>query len=257
LLKQTVLGSIHALVDVLAIVNPVAFGRGGRIKRLATELAAASGLAPNWELEAAALLSQVGYVSLPIELVDKAVRGEPLNAAEELLLSEVPRVTQCLLARIPRLENVAAIVAYAARPQIAKIPASADVAANAAVLMNVLEFDALTSRGESAQTAIATLRARWGANSAPLLAHLGALHNTADSGTQLREIRVCDVVPGMILMDDLRTELGTLLVSSGYEVSQSFVDRMRNYAPGLLAERVRVRTRTASAPTVKPAESAG
>jgi CheY-like chemotaxis protein len=250
LLKQTVLGSIRALVDVLAIVNPVAFGRGGRIKRLATELAAASGLAPNWELEAAALLSQVGYVSLPIELVDKAVRGEPLNAAEELLLSEVPRVTQGLLARIPRLENVAAIVAYAARPQIAKIPASADVAANAAVLMNVLEFDALTSRGESAQTAIATLRVRWGANNAPLLAHLAALHNTADSGTQLREIRVCDVVPGMILMDDLRTDLGTLLVSSGYEVSQSFVDRMRNFAPGLLAERVRVRiSRTASATT--------
>jgi len=116
--------------------------------------------------------------------------------------------------------------------------------------MNVLEFDALTSRGESAQTAIATLRARWGANNAPLLAHLAALHNTADSGTQLREIRVCDVVPGMILMDDLRTDLGTLLVSSGYEVSQSFVDRMRNFGPGLLAERVRVRiSRTASATT--------
>jgi hypothetical protein len=42
-------------------------------------------------------------------------------------------------------------------------------------------------------------------------------------------------------MDDLRTDLGTLLVSSGYEVSQSFVDRMRNFGPGLLEERVRVR----------------
>ena len=251
LLQQTVLGSIQALVDVLAIVNPIAFGRGGRIKRVTTQLAAASGLAPSWELEAAALLSQIGYVSLPMELVERAVGGEPLNADEELLLSEVPKVTERLLGRIPRLENVAAIVAHATRPQIAKIPASVEVAASAAVLMSVLEFDALTSTGESAETAIATLRARLGAKHAPLIAHLAALQNTVDSGTQLREIRLRDVVPGMILMDDLRTDLGTLLVSSGYEVSQSFVDRMRNFGPGLLEERVRVRI-SRTAPT-KPA----
>jgi len=256
LLQQTVLGSIRALVDVLAIVNPIAFGRGGRIKCLATELAAASGLAPSWELEAAALLSQVGYVSLPIELVEKAVSGEPLNADEKLLLSEVPKVTQRLLARIPRLENVAAILAYAAHPQIATVPAAAEVAANAAVLKNVLEFDALTSRGESAQTALDTLRSRSDAKNGPLLALLAALQNTVDSESHLREIRLSDVVPGMILIDDLRTDLGTLLVSSGYEVSQSFVDRMRNFGHRLLAERVRVRiSRTAPASTPRGFQS--
>jgi CheY-like chemotaxis protein len=240
LLQQTVLGSIRALVDVLAIVNPIAFGRGGRIRRLATELAAASGLPPSWELEAAALLSQVGYVSLPIELVEKAVGGAPLNADEALLLSEVPRVTQGLLARIPRLDDVAAIVDHALRPQPAKTPASGRIAGYAAVLMIALELDALTSRGEDPATAIATLRARSGAKSTRLLAHLAALQDTADSQTQVREIRLCDVVPGLILMDDLRTDLGTLLVSKGYEVTQSFIDRMRNFGPGLLAERVRV-----------------
>jgi CheY-like chemotaxis protein len=240
LLQQTVLGSIRALVDVLAIVNPIAFGRGGRIRRLATELAAASGLPPSWELEAAALLSQVGYVSLPIELVEKAVGGAPLNADEALLLSEVPRVTQGLLARIPRLDDVAAIVDHALRPQPAKTAASVRIAENAAVLMIALEFDALMSRGEDPATAIATLRARSGAKSTQLLAHLAVLHNTVDSQTQVREIRLCDVVPGLILMDDLRTDLGTLLVSKGYEVTQSFIDRMRNFGPGLLAERVRV-----------------
>jgi response regulator RpfG family c-di-GMP phosphodiesterase len=243
LLQQTVLGSIQALVDVLAIISPIAFGRGGRIKRLTTELAAASGLAPSWELEAAALLSQIGYVALPMKLVEKAVGGEPLNADEKSLLAEVPKVTQRLLGRIPRLENVAAIVAHATRALIVKVPASAEVIASAAVLMSVLEFDALTSAGESPETAIATVRTRVGAKNAPLIAHLAALQNTVDPGTQLREIRLRDVVPGMILMDDLRTDLGTLLVSSGYEVSQSFVDRMRNFGPGLLEERVRVRAR--------------
>ena len=240
LLQETVLGSIRALVDVLAIVNPIAFGRGGRIKRLAVELAAASGLAPSWELEAAALLSQLGYVSLPAELVEKAVIGAPLNAEEAHMVSEAPRVTQQLLGRIPRLAEVEAIMTHALRPRLAKTPAPPRVARYSAVLAIALEFDALVSRGEDAATAIATLRARSDAKSAPLLSHLAALQNTVDAQTQVREVRLCDVVPGMILMDDLRTDLGTLLVSKGYEVTENFIHRMRNFGAGLLAEKVRV-----------------
>jgi hypothetical protein len=240
LLQQTVLGSIRALVDVLGIVNPVAFGRGSRIKRLALQLAEQAGIPMSWELEAAALLSQIGYVSLPVELVEKAVNGERLNADETLLLGETPKVTQRLLARIPRLENVAAILAYANRPDASTEPRDPAVAANAAVLMHVLEFDALTSRGEDLETAIATLRARTGPKNGALIAHLAALQGMGGAGKQVREIRLREVAPGMILMDDLRTELGTLLVSRGYEISPSFIDRMRNFGPGILEERVRV-----------------
>jgi CheY-like chemotaxis protein len=248
LLQQTVLGSIRALSDVLGIVNPIAFGRGSRIKRSAMQLAEQAGFPSSWELEAAALLSQIGYVSLPVELVEKAVNGETLNADEMLLLGETPKVTQGILARIPRLENVASILAYANRPDIVKMPLDPEVAANASVLMNVLEFDSLMSRGEDAETAIATLRARFGPKNDPLLGHLAALQGAAATGPQLREMRLRDVIPGMILMDDLRTDLGTLLVSRGYEISQSFIDRMRNFGPGLLEERVRVQvTRLAEA----------
>jgi hypothetical protein len=127
------------------------------------------------------------------------------------------------------------------RVQALKNPPSAEIAGNAAVPMNVPEFDALTSRGECPETAIDTLDARWGARHAALLAHLAALHGMTDSGPQLREIRLGKVVPGMILIDDLRTDLGTLLVSRGYETSHSFIDRMRNFGPGLLEEPVRVR----------------
>jgi hypothetical protein len=44
----------------------------------------------------------------------------------------------------------------------------------------------------------------------------------------------------MIILDDVRTDVGTLLVSRGYEVSPSFVDRVRNYSPTLLEKRVRI-----------------
>src|SRR6185295_17871041 len=57
ILQETVLGCIQALIDVLAITNPVAFGRANRVKRLATEFAADLGTPGFWQLEAAAMLS--------------------------------------------------------------------------------------------------------------------------------------------------------------------------------------------------------
>lgn len=253
LLQQTVLGSIRALVDLLSIVNPIAFGRGSRIKRLANEVAAAAGLAQSWELEAAALMSQVGYVSLPMELVEKAAAGERLTADEALLLGETPKVTQGILARIPRLENVALLLDSANRAGNAREPLAPELVDLASVLLNVMEFDALTSKGESTETAIATLRTRHGASHTKILGHLAALYGMNDSAPQLREIKLGHVSPGMILIDELRTDSGTLLVSRGYEVSESFIDRMRNFGPGLLAERVRVQMpRATTAKSVPP-----
>ncbi len=44
----------------------------------------------------------------------------------------------------------------------------------------------------------------------------------------------------MIILDDLRTHMGTLLVPKGFEVTEVFIERMRNFGPGILAERIRV-----------------
>ena len=41
-------------------------------------------------------------------------------------------------------------------------------------------------------------------------------------------------------MDDLRTSVGTLLVPKGFEVTETFLERMRNFGSGILQERVRV-----------------
>ena len=79
LLQETLIGCIKALIDVLAITNPVAFGRATRIKRQAADLAAAAGAKGFWQLEAAAMLSQIGYISLPSELVEKALLRQALD----------------------------------------------------------------------------------------------------------------------------------------------------------------------------------
>ncbi len=120
LLQETLIGCIKALVDILAITNPVAFGRSTRVKRLATELAASIGRPGFWQLEAAAMLSQIGYISLPVELVEKLYYGKRLTPEERVLADGAPSVAQKLLGRIPRLEPVMEILAASrqAKPEL-------------------------------------------------------------------------------------------------------------------------------------------
>ena len=48
------------------------------------------------------------------------------------------------------------------------------------------------------------------------------------------------VRPGMVFVDDLYTHVGTLLVPKGFEVTEAFLERARNFGPGILQEKVRV-----------------
>ena len=70
-LQETLIGCIRSLMEVLAIANPSAFGRAERIKRIAMECAARFACTDYWQLEAAALLSQVGYVALSPVVIEK------------------------------------------------------------------------------------------------------------------------------------------------------------------------------------------
>jgi hypothetical protein len=49
----------------------------------------------------------------------------------------------------------------------------------------------------------------------------------------------------MIIMQDVRTHMGTLLVTRGFEVTSVFLERARNFGPDLLNESVKVMVRGA------------
>jgi hypothetical protein len=63
----------------------------------------------------------------------------------------------------------------------------------------------------------------------------------ATAGTlEVSEVAVGRVTAGMVFVDDLRTSVGTVLVPKGFEVTEAFLERVRNFGPGILQERVRV-----------------
>lgn len=241
ILKETLVGCIKALVDVLAITNPVAFGRAARLKRLAMEFAQKLEHTDFWQLEAAAMLSQLGYLSLPTQLVEKLYYGERLTAEEKVLAGGVTDVAMNLLENIPRLEPVLQIL-EALRwtdERIARL-GEGTVGTGTRILALVLEYDSLVTQGHALDVAVQTLRLRNSRFGAQLVEQFAA-HLGAGSGVnELREMPLRSVLPGMIIMQDVRTHSGTLLVARGFEVSSTFLERIHNFGPDLLGERLKV-----------------
>jgi response regulator RpfG family c-di-GMP phosphodiesterase len=238
LLQQTLIGCIKALVDILAITNPVAFGRSTRVKRLATELAASIGHAGFWQLEAAAMLSEIGYISLPIELVEKLYYGKRLTPEERVLADGAPAVAQKLLGRIPRLEPVMEILAASRQSKLEL--ADGLVKLGADILRLVLEYDAQIALGHGSKVALSFIRTQSGRFDNKLVESLESLVGLAGGTPEVKEVLVGRLTAGMVFMDDLYTQIGTLLVPKGFEVTETFLERARNFGPGILQEKVRV-----------------
>jgi len=238
LLQETLIGCIKALVDILAITNPVAFGRSTRVRRLAIELAASIGKAGFWQLEAAAMLSQIGYISLPIELVEKLYYGKRLTPEERVLADGAPLVAQKLLGRIPRLEPVMEILA-AIRQSKLEMPDGL-VKLGADILRLVLDYDAQIVQGHSANVALSSIRAQTGRFDHKLVENLVSLVGLAVGTPDVKEVPVGRLTSGMVFMDDLYTHVGTLLAPKGFEVTETFLERARNFGPGILQEKVRI-----------------
>ena len=71
LVQQTLRGAVAALVDVLALASPLAFGRASRVKKRAVQLAEQMQLPDAWQLEIAVSLQALGYISLSTETLEK------------------------------------------------------------------------------------------------------------------------------------------------------------------------------------------
>jgi response regulator RpfG family c-di-GMP phosphodiesterase len=157
LLQRTVVGSIRALADIMLLVSPVVMGRAMRLRRRVSALAARLDIEDRWQIEAAALLSHLGHVSLPDSLTLKVSRGRDLSEPENERLAEAVRAANRLIAHVPRLEPVSALLTAVTGvdgPQDAPAPN----ALHAEVLRLAMDAEGLEAQGLPLQAVLETLQ---------------------------------------------------------------------------------------------------
>jgi response regulator RpfG family c-di-GMP phosphodiesterase len=234
LLEQTLRGSIKVLTQILSLLNPEAFGRASRISRYAREIGMVMKIREIWQLETAAMLSQIGFILLPEGALKKIYHGQQLSPEETQLLDMHPFITSDLLKNIPRLETIARIIAYQEKHfDGSGIPVDEvrreEIPLGARVLKVALDFDTLLTAGDSKSKAIPQLKERKGWYDPAVLTALEAVI-WIEGKFQVKVVPVRDLQDFMILDDDVFTAGGTLLIAKGQEVNQLIRKRLHNFA---------------------------
>lgn len=240
LLERTLNGTIHLLTEILSSLYPKAFQLSQQLRQAVRDYAAFFHLKQSWDLEAAALLFPLGYMTLPAALLDKLTRGDPLEPPEQQLASRAPELGANLLSHIPRLESVATILRY----QNKHYDGSGSPAENIAgedlpmqvrvfqVLRDMVELELQTG---SRPQALALMQERTGWYDPRVLQSAAACFDVylQKAGTTQPLIRSCsldDLITGQVLASDVETEEGILVLKSGTELTPIVLQRLRNFA---------------------------
>lgn len=233
LLERTLHGCIETLTDILALVSPIGFGRASRAKQYVAELAAHFQVRDRWQVEVAAMLSQIGCVILPPETAEKLYYGRALSDEEQAMADHLPLVADKLLANIPRLEPVRRILVYQGKNYDGSgtppdAIAGEQIPWGARALRIVLDFDTLQARGFSTGLSLDIMRSRAGRYDPDLLEAFAGLRGVSMRNLEWQEVPLRELRPGMVIAEDVKTRTGVLVIARGQEVTESLSERVRN-----------------------------
>lgn len=245
LVQGTLMGSVKVLSDVLGLVNPVSFGRASRVKRIAMEVAKHMKIEPVWEIEIASMLSTLGCVTLPAGTFEKLNNDRPLTTEERECFERHPEIGKGLLENVPRLENVAQIVAYQEKQfDGGGVPVDSvkglKIPLGARILKAALDFDTEENRCSDPIAAFArqTLNAH---RYDPAV--LSALNSVIDTLFSLKivDVSLPDLRVGMVLAESVGANDGRMLIAKGHDVTDSVLNFLHNYAAkGELVQPIRI-----------------
>jgi CheY-like chemotaxis protein len=247
LLENTLNATVKVLFDVLGIINPVAQRRAAQIQRYAECAAESLGQLPGmWQYHLAAMISQLGCITMPQETLSRAFSGQALSKEERRLYESHPDLAGKLLGSIPRLEAVAAMVAGQVNVPANDL-ARGDPASwqpekiGAAILWAAVQFDRHISLGRIPdQAAKLVNQAAPGLPPAITQAMVNAV--AGESGLVMsRKVMLRDLEVGMTIDADVMSARGTRLVPRATEVTTAVLERLRAVESGVgVVEPIRV-----------------
>ncbi len=239
LLEKTLNGSINMLTGILASAEPLSFGRGERLRDYMRAFSKSLRMTQAWELELAAILSQIGFVTVPPRVIEKMRRDAELTQAEKDVLNRIPEIGANLLANIPRLEAVARIVLYQSKNYDGSgFPADSvvgdEIPIGSRILKVLSEMMELESSGLSKAKALEQMQTRTGRYDPQVLDSTFAcfdIYLSAPTAVKvaIKAIPLKELTIGHILSSNVATKDGVLIVCAGTKVSQMALEKLRNF----------------------------
>lgn len=225
--RKMLSATVALLMSVLEMVAPVACGQATRVRRVVQSVASALQMKKTWELELAALLCRLSYLTVPNELAERQLKCGDITSAERALLDSRAEVASELLFNIPSFQGVAEIVRRQCDTFEPSVEGNAPIRFAASVLRAAVAFDGYRIQGMTPYGALAEIR-REGSSYAPgILVALESVILASEEQLVRRNVRLRDLAVGMRLEQHVVTAAGKRLISAGHVVTDAFLRRLR------------------------------
>jgi hypothetical protein len=152
------------------------------------------------------------------------------------MIQTYPQIGHDLIKHIPRLEQVAEIIAYQDKLFNGQgVPADnrrgAEIPVGARILKVALDYDKLLQSRQSNTEVLEDLQKRGNLYDPAVVDALKTIL-TSETRYEMKRVRISELIPNMILAEDLISVKGVMLVPNGQEITQSLCIRLKNFHDG-------------------------
>jgi response regulator RpfG family c-di-GMP phosphodiesterase len=232
LLEKTLRGTVYLLTEVLSLVSPAAFSRAARVRRYVQHVVTKLSLGNPWKFEVAAMMSQLGCVTLDPKTLETVYSGQELSAEEEAQYATHPLVAQDLLKSIPRMESIAWMIAHQFQPLPTEWDTGdremAEMRLGAQILRAAIIFDGFLRKHHTRVDAALFISRRLAGLDKKIIEALMELEpEVAGEGT--RSMGIGDLKAGWVLQEEIRTMEGVLIAAKGQEVTAPLLIKLTSF----------------------------
>ncbi len=246
-LEKTMKGMILVLTEVLSVACPAAFSRAARVRRYVQHVAERLSLPNSWKYEVAAMLSQLGCVTLEPETIEAIYSGGELSPADQAQFLNHPQIAQDLLKNIPRMEQVAWMIAHQNQPLPTEWNVSdremREMRLGAQLIRAALAFDLQLRKGGSRLDAAHFLSVKFADLDSKVVEAMIELEPES-AGKDSRSVSISELSTSMVLEQEVRSKTGILIGAKGQEVTSPLLLKLKSFsAKGSIEEKVVVSPR--------------
>jgi len=221
-MKDTLVGSVKMLVDIMGLTHPEAVARSKRIRARAQQInRSLKALSPQF-MDMAVLLANIGCVGLPKALLKKMETGTDITKQDMQAFRAHPGIAFRLLENVPRMGKLAEIIRYQ------NIPCSQKPPLGSRILKVCQDMDQMLINGANPKKALHHMRKRPEVYDPAVVEALTRDERAADEVLGAG-IPVAELKPGMIMMQDMVTADGTVLLHKGDCLSETSHIRLTTF----------------------------
>ncbi len=239
LLNKTLNGSLQVLMEILSIMDHAAFSLAQKRRAAAKRLAQQMDTPNTWTVEIAALLAEIGIVTLPDDTMKRYLGGAKLDGLEQKMVDNLPEMSSKLVSRIPRLEKVAEIILYQNNnyddsEQLEDKVKQQEIPLGSRIIKVLNDYFRILIKGSTPQKAIDMMQLSKGEYDPNALKALRA--SATQIGTvkadeeKLKKVGLNGLKVGQTLRSDVKTQGGLLILKANQVIGPAHIQRIHNFA---------------------------